>query len=284
MAIRASQSYVPGAMARAGYHLDPQDPRAPTEEQWQSMSDDERRAAVSALPSEIPRTHPPEGDAHRVPKERALEALREWFRKKRRGIYLSAELPVYYPGEEVFAPDVIAVLDVDPHLRQKWVVSEERRGLDFALEIHVSRNAKKDCEDNVVRYARLGIPEYFLFEPLRSRLVGYRLTEGRPGTYQPIVPQEGRWASSVLGLDLAMESGRIRFFSGSAPLPEAEELIVRLSSMIDEMVQRELSLRSDVEQERQRADTATERADTATERAERLARRLRELGIDPDRE
>ena len=241
------------------------------------MSDDERREAVGALPSEIPRTHPPEGDAHRVPKERALEALREWFRKKRRGIYLSAELPIYYPGEEVFAPDVIAVLDVDPRPRQKWVVSAEQRGLDFALEIHVSGNAKKDREDNVVRYARLGIPEYFLFEPLRSRLVGYRLAEGRAGMYQPIVPQEGRWASTILGLDLAMESGRIRFFSGSAPLPEAEELIVRLGSMIDEMVQRELSLLHDVEQERQRADAATERAD-------RLARRLRELGIDPDRE
>lgn len=94
------------------------------------------------------------------------------------------------------------------------------------------------------------------------------------------MPQEGRWTSAVLGLDLAMESGRIRFFSGSAPLPEAEELIVRLGSMIDEMVQRELSLLQDVEQERQRADAATERA----ERAERLARRLRELGIGPDRE
>jgi hypothetical protein len=81
-----------------------------------------------------------------------------------------------------------------------------------------------------------------------------------------------------------MESGRIRFFSGSAPLPEAEELIVRLGSMIDDMVRRELDLLKDVEEERRRAEAATERADTATERAERLARRLRELGIDPDRE
>ncbi len=262
-------------MATIGYVLDPRDPRAPTEAQWERMTEDERRAAVNALPSEIPRTAPPEGDAHRLPKERALEALREWFRKKRRGIYLSAELPVYYPSETVFAPDVIAVLDVDPHPRQKWVVGVEQRGLDFALEIHVSGDAKKDREDNVVRYARLGIPEYFLFEPLRSRLVGYRLVDGRPGAYQPIVPQEGRWTSAVLGLDLAMESGRIRFFSGSAPLPEAEELILRLGSMIDEMLQRELDALRELEEERRRADAATERAD-------RLARRLRELGVDPE--
>jgi Uma2 family endonuclease len=278
-------------MPGLGYVLDPRDPRAPTEAQWEQMTEDERRQAVSALPSEIARTMPPEGDAHRLPKERALEALREWFRKKKRGIYLSAELPVYYPGEEVFAPDVIAVLDVDPRLRQKWVVSQEARGLDFALEIHVSGNAKKDREENVVRYARLGIPEYFLFEPLRSRLVGYRLEGGRATAYRPIVPQEGRWASGVLGLDLAMESGRIRFFSGSAPLPEAEELIVRLGTMIDDMVQRELDLTRDLEEERrraevaqERAEVAQERAEVAQERAERLARRLRELGIDPDRE
>lgn len=276
-------------MNHAGYHLDPNDPRAPTEAQWEAMTDAERRAAVDALPSEFPRTQPPEGDAHRVPKERALEALREWFRKKRRGIYLSAELPVYYPGEAMFAPDVIAVLDVDPHPRQKWVVASEQRGLDFALEIHVLGDGKKDRVDNVVRYARLGIPEYFVFEPLRSRLVGYRLAEGRTGTYQPIVPQEGRWSSEVLGLDLAMEAGRIRFFSGSAPLPEAEELIVRLGTMIDDMVHRELALLHDLEEERrraeaahERAEAAHERADAAHERAERLAQRLRELGVDPD--
>lgn len=241
------------------------------------MTDAERRMVLASLPSEIPRASPPEGDMHRVPKERALEALREWFRKRKRGIYLSAELPIYYPGESVFAPDVIAVLDVDPRQRDKWVVSAERRGLDFTMEIHVSGNAKKDREDNVARFARLGIPEYFLFEPLRSRLVGYRLADGKPGTYVPIVPQEGRWASAVLGLDLAMESGRVRFYSGSAPLPEAEELIVRLGSMIDDMVRRELDLLEDVEEARRRADAATERAD-------RFARRLRELGVDPDRE
>lgn len=264
-------------MAPLAYRLDPLNPRAPTEEQWERMSAAERRSVVDALPSEIPRATPPEGDAHRLPKTHALGALREYFRKVRRAVYLSAELPVYYAGEAILAPDVIAVLDVDPHPRQKWVVSEERRGLDLALEIHVSGDAKKDREDNVVRYARLGIPEYFLFEPLRARLVGYRLSEGRPGAYQPIVPQEGRWASRVLGLDLAVEAGRVRFFSGTAPLPDAEELIVRLGTMLDDLVQRELDTSRELEQERLRADAEAERA-------ERLAARLRALGIDPDEE
>jgi Uma2 family endonuclease len=277
------------------YVLDLNDPKAPTLEQWSSMSEDDQRRAVDSLPSEFPRTHPPEGDRHRIPKERALESLREYFRRLRRRVYLSSELPVYYPGERVFAPDVVAVLDVEPHPRERWVVSHERRGLDFALEVHVSGNRTKDLEENVTRYAKLGIPEYFVFEPLRSRLFGYRLLKER-SDYQPIVPQEGRWASSVLGLELAMEGGRIRFYHGSAPLPEAEELIVRLGAMIEDVVTREEEIARQLEAERQRADEAASRAeeaasraeeagsraDEAASRAERLAARLRELGVDPD--
>jgi Uma2 family endonuclease len=261
-------------MAPLAYVLDPADPRAPTASQWEAMGEEDRRRVVDSLPSEFPRTHPPEGDRHRIPKERALESLREYFRRLRRRVYLSSELPVYYPGERTFGPDVLAVLDVEPHSREKWVVSNEGRGLDFVMEVHVSGDRAKDLEHNVTKSARLGIPEYFVYEPLRPRLLGFRLTPGR-FDYQPIVPQEGRWSSIVLGLDLAMEGGRIRFFHGSAPLPEAEELIVRLGVMMDELVAREEVVAAKLEAERIRADAAVSRAD-------RLAARLRALGIDPE--
>jgi Uma2 family endonuclease len=275
-------------VAPTAYVLDPIDPRAPTVEQWEALGEAARQRVVDALPSEFPRLTPPEGDHHRVPKERAVESLREYFRRLRRRVYLSSELPVYYPGARMFAPDVIAVLDVEPHSRERWMVSHEGRGLDFALEVHVSGSRKKDLEDNVVEYARLGIPEYFVYEPLRPRLFGYRLHPGRT-EYVPILPQEGRWTSNVLGLDLAMENGKIRFFHGSAPLPEAEELIVRLGAMVDDIVLREEETQRQLEAERARADDANARADDAaaraddaTARAERLAARLRALGIDPD--
>ncbi|HVY48903.1 MAG TPA: Uma2 family endonuclease [Minicystis sp.] len=263
-------------MSGSAYVLDPDDPRAPTDAQWAAMSAEERRRAVDALPSELPRALPPEGDPHRIPKERALEALREYFRRLRRRVYLSSELPVYYPGERVVAPDVIAVLDVEPGPRMKWVVAVEGKGLDFALEVLVAGGRAKDLEHNVSFYARLGIPEYFVYDALRTRIVGYRLAPGRKD-YQPIVPQEGRWESTVLGLDLAIDGGRVRFFHGSAPLPEAEELIVKLGAMVDDVVKREEALARELEAE-------TRRADDANARAERLAARLRALGIDPDAE
>jgi hypothetical protein len=127
------------------------------------MSEEARKRVVASLPGEVTDAEmsPPEGDRHFQAKVRALETLRSYFVRQRRRVYLAAELPVYYPGARRFAPDLLAVLDVDPHERDKWVVSAEGKGLDFVLEVHVGGDRKKDAEENVTRYARLGIPEYF---------------------------------------------------------------------------------------------------------------------------
>ena len=268
-------------MSVASYRLDPDDPRAPSQEQWDAMSEDERKRVVAMLPSELPRRTMPEGDPHRIPKVKATEALEEFFRRMGRRVYLSAELPVYYPDEPWFAPDLIAVLDVDPGLRDKWVAASEGKGIDFILEITLSGDRRKDLERNVVRFARLGVPEYFILDLRAQRIVGYRLDRSHRA-YVPVVPQAGRWASEVLGLDLVLERGRIRFFAGSAPLLEADELIARLSTMVDELVRKEEILEQELATTERRATTAEERATTAEERATRLAQRLREMGVDPD--
>jgi Uma2 family endonuclease len=254
------------------------------QEIWDRLSEAEQARIIESLPSEPPYAVPPEGDPHRIPKARALEALDEFYRRTRRRIYLSSELPIYYPGEAMFAPDLIAALDVEPHARQRWVVSQENHGLDFALEIHLSGDARKDFEENVVRYARLGIPEYFAFDVARSRLVGYRLPQRQSRSYEPIVPQGGRWPSRVLELDLALEQGQLRFFHGSAPLLDARELIARLSTMVDDAIRRAEEEAQRAEQEAQRAEQEAQRAKQEAQRAERLAARLRTLGIDPDAE
>lgn len=252
----------------AGFQVDPRDPRAPSQEIWDRLSPAERRALIASLPSDIPRAEPPEGDPHRIPKTRALEALDEYYRRIRRRVYLSAELPLYYPNESMYAPDLIAVLDVEPHERPCWVVSHEGCGLHFALEIHVAGNARKDFEENVLRFARLGIPEYFAFDPVRRRLLGWRLPDAAARSYEPIIPQDGRWWSRILELDLALDGGRLRFFHGSAPLLDARELINQLSAMVDDAVRR--------------AEEEARRAEEEARRAERLAARLRALGVDPD--
>jgi Uma2 family endonuclease len=249
-------------------------PMAPSEEVWNALTPDERVRVVEALPGEVTDAEiaMPEGDRHFQAKTRALDTLRSYFARQRRRIYLAAELPIYYPAEPRFAPDLLAVLDVENHLRDKWVVNAEGKGLDWVLEVHVGGDRKKDAEHNVARYARLGIPEYLLYDRARNQLIAYRLTSPGAATYTPIVPQHGRYASRALGLEIEVTRDRLRFFAGTAMLLESDELIARLEQMLDEVQQR-------VEEEARQREEETSRREEETRRreeAELEVARLRE--------
>jgi Uma2 family endonuclease len=259
----------------AAYLFDPADPRAPTVEQWEQMLPDERARVIAMLPAEVPLDLlPNEGDPHRKAKRGALDALDGFFRRTGRKIYLSSELSVYYPGERRFAPDLLAVTDVEPHERSSWVVATEGKGLDFVLEVHVAGDRKKDEKTNVERYARLGIQEYFYFDRANLRLACYRLPTspgGAPATvYQRIVPQSGRFASAVLGLDLALDGPRLRFFSGNAPLEDADEMIARLGSMLDKVIAGQEELAAKLAEEHRLREEAEQQLAEARAEIERL--------------
>lgn len=254
---------------------------APSQEEWDRLTEEERAAVVAALPGEVTDAEmsPPEGDRHFRPKVRALDALRGFFAKQRRRIYLAAELPVYYPAEPRFAPDLLAGLDVDDHERDSWIVSKEQRGLDWVLEVHVGGDRKKDAERNVARYARVGIAEYFVYDRARNRLQAFRLAP-ETQTYTAIVPQHGKYASAVLGLEVQVESDRLRFYAGTALLLESDEIIARLERMLEDVTQRveqEEKLRQ--QEEKLRQEEAARRSEAEAEVArlraqiERLTKR-----------
>ncbi len=261
-------------MSADSYRVDPDDPRAPPQELWERLTPEERARIVDSLPSEFPvsEANPPEGDPHFEAKVRAREVLGGYFSRIGRKVYLGCELPVYYPGERMFAPDVIAVMDVEPHSRMRWVVDAEGKGLDLALEVHVAGERRKDLEKNVERFARLGIREYFLFDRGRLKLTGWRLVgEGRR-VYQPILPQQGFYTSEVLGLELQLEGERLRFFHGRAPLPEADEMIATLERMVGEAEAHrteEAQLRAELEQ--RLAQESLRREESERKLAEALA-------------
>ena len=94
-------------------------------------------------------------------KVNARLTLGDFFTRVGRRVYLACELAVDYPGEAIFAPDVIAVLDVENHSREKWVVGAEGKGVDFALEAYVAGNHRKDLVRNAEKYAR---PDSIVFE------------------------------------------------------------------------------------------------------------------------
>src|SRR4051794_33590048 len=122
-------------------------PMAPAQEDWDRLDAAERAAVVAALPGEVTDAEmsPPEGDQHFRAKVGALTTLRSYFNRTKRRVYLAAELPVYYPKAPRFAPDLLAVLDVDDHERTKWFVSAEGKGLDWVMEVHYGGDRKKDA-------------------------------------------------------------------------------------------------------------------------------------------
>lgn len=253
-------------------------PRAPGHAEWLALSAGERRRVVAALPDEVTDAElsPPEGDLHFWGKVSALDTLRGHFRRKRRDVYLASELPVYYPAERRFAPDLLAVVGVEDKVRGKWVVDAEGHGLDVVIEVHVGGDRKKDAVDNVERYARLGIPEYFIFDRARPALLAYRLT-AKGKKYVPIVPQHGRYRCARLGLDLQLENGKLRFYDGNALLLETTELAERLEGMLDDLQHRLDDETRRREEETRRREEETRRREEETRRRESAERRVAEL-------
>jgi hypothetical protein len=144
------------------------------------------------------------------------------------------------------------------------------QGLGWVLEVHVGGDRKKDAELNVARYARLGIPEYFLYDRARNRLAAYRLASPEARVYTPIVPNHGLYESQVLGLDVQVDEDRLRFYAGTALLLESEDLIARLEEMLDRA-------QRDAEEEALRREEETRRREEAEQEITRLRAELERL-------
>jgi Uma2 family endonuclease len=241
------------------------------------MSVEEQARVVESLPGEVTweEMAMPEGDRHSRPKVETRDMLLGFFSRQRRQVYLGMELPVYYPGERRFAPDLLAVRDVETHERDKWVVSHEGKGLEWVMEVHVGGDRKKDAEYNVERYARLGIAEYFIYDRAREQLLAYRLPTPEAREYERIAPERGRYRSEVLGLDFELAGGELWLWAGNARLLTSQELVEQLQRLREE----EARLR---EEEARRAEEAERRAEEAEQRLAELQAELERLrGTSP---
>jgi Uma2 family endonuclease len=257
--------------------IDPDDPRAPPTELWERLTPEQRAEIIASLPSEFAPSEamPPEGDDHLDAFTGAREALRRWYRDRGRSIYVAGNLPIYYPDQRMFSPDLIAVDGVEQRQRDSWIVDAEGgKGLDVAIEIVVRGDRKKDLEHNVERYARLGIPEYYLFDRRRMTFAAWEL-EG--DGYRRRVAQRGRFRSEVLGLDLWLDGERLRFSVGDAAVPYADELIDRISRLSVEAQTRVERLEAELAEETRRREQETQRREQETQRRESAEAELAQL-------
>ncbi len=239
-------------------------PIAPSEADWRAMTPAARERFLIAVNDAFsdPLRVMTEGRPHKRAKSRAADMLGLHFKAMGRVVYVAEEMAAVYPGVETFSPDVLAVLDVeqpDDDERMAWVVADERKGLDLVLEVLHRGDRKKDLVDNVERYASLGISEYFVYDWGKQQLHGHRLASPDARRYQRIVPQGGRYHSTVLDLDLAVHAGSLHFYQGLAELIGSSELIDRLTGMIESLEAKAEQAEARVEQVRVEQARATTR-------------------------
>ena len=168
----------------------------------------------------------------------AVGVLQQYFRA-RQDVYVSGHLLLYYdegnPAASV-APDVFVVLGASNHRRTSYLLWQEPKAPDFVLEVTSRSTRKEDQGPKRELYRRLGVREYWQYDPtgdyLEPALQGCEL---RGGEYEALPAAErgaGRLVlrSAVLGLELRLEAGEFRFHDAAAgtTLDTREELAARL--------------------------------------------------------
>jgi hypothetical protein len=187
---------------------------------------------------------------------------------------------IYYEKgnpKAVIAPDVFVIFGVAKKERRSYKVWEEDNQVpDFVLEITSKSTVSEDQGTKWGLYGYLGVREYFQYDPtsdyLKPALQGYRLV-GK--NYEAIsvrnTSQKAILFSEVLGLELHLENGEMRFYN-----PRSGETLLTPLELADRLSQQAL-------EKSERSRLATEEALSISEQSNRqLREKLMALGIDPD--
>ena len=164
---------------------------------------------------------------------------------------------------------------------------------DLVLEIVSKSSGERDTVDKPNRYEAVGIPEYWIFDPLRvrigERLGGRLLAGGRYRHAEPRAPSRGEaplpagavgYWSDVLGLYLYAEgdalrlhhpqTGRLRDLAEEADVREAEEA-ERRAAEAERDTERSARQAAEAERKAAEAERDTERSARQAAEAERDA-------------
>ena len=126
-----------------------------------------------------------ENDAQALTMIYARNALTAWF-ARREDVYVSGDLLIYYEEgnpKVSIAPDVFVVYGVAKRRRMTYLLWEEGKAPDFALEVASPNTWREDegAKRQGVRTA--GVPRYYQYDPtgecLGTQLKGSRLSGGR---------------------------------------------------------------------------------------------------------
>jgi Uma2 family endonuclease len=154
-------------------------------------------------------------------------------------IYVVGDMFLYYVQgnpRSVVSPDVFLVRGVPKTPRRRiYKLWEEGEAPSLVIEVTSDSTSDEDTGKKKAIYERLGVEEYFLFDPLgdylKPPLQGFRLVEGR---YRPIPAEiDGSLRSLVTGLILRPEvDSRLRLVDAETgePILSDSEIADRLAA------------------------------------------------------
>ena len=221
-----------------------------------------------------------ESDLHRDEIVRLIETLQAVFADDA-DVYVSGDLLCYdeegNPRRSV-APDVFIVRGVPKHRREIFKYWDEDGSPTFVIEVTSKSTSKEDEIRKRLLYARLGVRELFLYDPLAEYLApsfqGFRLAGD---DYLPIPPDaEGGLVSEEVGLRLVLRDGLLRLVdpvTGAVRLSPAERTALaeeRAAAEVDAHIEAEE--RAEAERQAREAETAARREAEARAAEDRAAR------------
>ncbi len=173
-----------------------------------------------------------ESDLHREIMVYIIHLLQRWLKGQQ--VYVSGNLLLYYEEgnpRKVVAPDCFVVWGVPPQRRLIYKLWEEGKAPGVVFEVTSKSTKREDWVTKMALYARLGVQEYYLYDPtgdyLRPTLQAFQL-HGKD--YLPMSPanqdvqlgelslapaadEPPEYVSPLLGLRLAVsDSGWLEFY------------------------------------------------------------------------
>jgi Uma2 family endonuclease len=208
------------------------------------------------------------------------------------------------------APDIALIKGVSLRPLTSWRIGTTGPAPNVVLEILSAETWKKDLQEKPDTYARLGVQEYFAYDPApyplaaatRARLFGWRLDSllGRMLALRP--NGDGSLWSRELDSFLLADGGMLRLYDSNLQLrlTEAEaqaharwaaEEQARLEMEARWATERQVRMEAEarwaaerqVRMEAEARQIAEQRAQAEAERANALLEILRSRGIDPDK-
>jgi Uma2 family endonuclease len=194
-------------------------------------------------------------------------------------IYIAADMFWYWEEgnpQARRAPDLMVIKGVGRAERRSFFSWRENGVVPcLIVEIASENTWREDLYDKRQLYARLGVAEYFLFDPeaqyLRPALVGFRRNE--QGVYVPLESDtEDRLKSEELGLYFRAEGAMLRLLDAATgqPVPTRSERLAQQNERFAEQSER-------LAQQNERLAEQNERLAQQNERLAQLDERIAQL-------